>query len=128
MVVVERKKVVTSVSNVVKDAKKIDCSVRGVITCAGTLSRKGTSRRQSRHVELTKKRLAREGAMRMLLLQADETGNTSSNGRFKRLSEGSSLKGCAIGTRTEALGRRSNQRTRNSLTEADRTAQTELTN
>lgn len=128
MVVVERKKVVTSVSNVVKDAKKIDCSVRGVITCAGTLSRKGTSRRQSRHVELTKKRLVREGAMRMLLLQADETGNTSSNGRFKRLSEGSSLKGCAIGTRTEALGRRSNQRTRNSLTEADRTAKTELTN
>jgi hypothetical protein len=38
------------------------------------------------------------------------------------------LKGCAIGTRTEALGRRSNQRTCNSLTEADRTAQTELTN
>jgi hypothetical protein len=51
---VEEKKVVTSVSNVVKDAQKIDCSVRGVITCAGTLSRKGTSRRQSRHVELTK--------------------------------------------------------------------------
>ena len=72
MVVVGRKKVVTSVSNVVKDAKKIDCSVRGVITCAGTLSRKGT-RRQSRHVELTKKRLVREGAM-LVLLQADGTG------------------------------------------------------
>jgi hypothetical protein len=63
--------------------------------------------------------------MRMLLLQEDGTGNTSSNGRSKRLSEGSSLKGCAIGTRTEALGRRSNQGTRNSQTEADRT---ELTN
>ena len=79
VVVVEKRKVVTSVSNeVVKDAKKIDCcSVRGVITCAGTLSRKGT-RRQSRHVELTRKRLVREGAM--VLLQADGTG-TSSNRR-----------------------------------------------
>ena len=43
-----------------------------MITCAGTLSRKGT-RRQSRHVELTKKRLVREGAM-LVLLQADGTG------------------------------------------------------
>lgn len=74
-----------------ENAPKDRLAVRGVITCAGTLSRKGL-RRQSRHVELTRVRLVREGAM----LQVEwDVSNGRSNGRR--------LEGCAIGTRTEAI-------------------------